>query len=280
MKYYIVDDEIGVVKTLDNIIKTRLGGTVEGYETDPNEARDEILKIKPDVLLVDFLMAETDGITLVKQLRPQLPQTSFIMISKVSDKAMVEQAYQSGIEFFINKPINLIEIESVLKNVEERRKASDLISNIKGMFHSQETVEAKREPEINLENIRYLLTMLGMNGEKGTTDILKLCEQLLKDGKEYSREELERASEVIGDSPKNVEQHIRRAIKKGLSNAANAGIEDYAGDVFQVYSGYVFDFTCLKDEMNFQKGLAQTGGRANIGKFMNGLLFYHETVKR
>ena len=35
-----------------------------------------------------------------------------------------------------------------------------------------------------------------------------------------------------------------------------------------------------KDEMNFQKGLAQTGGRANIGKFMNGLLFYHETVKR
>ena len=47
-----------------------------------------------------------------------------------------------------------------------------------------------------------------------------------------------------------------------------------------MYAGYVFDFTCLKDEMNFQKGLAQTGGKANIGKFMNGLLFYHETVKR
>ena len=280
MKYYIVDDEIGVVKTLDNIIKTRLGGTVEGYETDPNEARDEILKIKPDVLLVDFLMAETDGITLVKQLRPQLPQTSFIMISKVSDKAMVEQAYQSGIEFFINKPINLIEIESVLKNVEERRKASDLISNIKGMFHSQETVEDKREPEINLENIRYLLTMLGMNGEKGTSDILELCALLLKDGKEYSKEELEKTARKLGDTSKNVEQHIRRAIKKGLSNAANAGIEDFSGEVFQVYASYVFDFTCLKDEMNYRKGLTQTGGRANIGKFINGLLFYNDAVKR
>ena len=35
-----------------------------------------------------------------------------------------------------------------------------------------------------------------------------------------------------------------------------------------------------KDEMNFQKGLAQTGGRANIGKFINGLLFYNDAVKR
>lgn len=279
MKYYIVDDEIGVVKTLENIIKTRLGGTVEGYETDPDEARDEILTIKPDVLLVDFLMAETDGITLVTQLRKQLPQTSFIMISKVSDKAMVEQAYQAGIEFFISKPINLIEIESVLKNVEERRKASDLISNIKGMFHSQET-GGSAEPEISLENIRYLLTMLGMNGEKGTSDILELCALLLNDGKEYSKEELEKTAQKLGDTPKNVEQHIRRAIKKGLSNAANAGIEDFSGEVFQVYASYVFDFTCLKEEMNYRKGLTQTGGRANIGKFINGLLFYNDTVKR
>lgn len=280
MRYYIVDDEIGVVKTLENIIQKRLGGTVDGYETNPAEARREILQIKPDVLLVDFLMTEMDGVTLVKQLRGQLPQTSFIMLSKVSDKSMVEQAYQAGIEFFISKPINLVEIESVLKNVEERRKANDLLSNIQDMFHAQDSAKKRTDAEETLADIRYLLTILGMNGEKGTTDILKLCEQLLKDGKEYSREELERASEVIGDSPKNVEQHIRRAIKKGLSNAANAGIEDHAGDVFQVYAGYVFDFTCLKEEMNYRKGLTQTGGRANIGKFMNGLLFYHETVKR
>ena len=75
MRYYIVDDEIGVVKTLENIIQKRLGGTVDGYETNPAEARREILQIKPDVLLVDFLMTEMDGVTLVKQLRGQLPQT-------------------------------------------------------------------------------------------------------------------------------------------------------------------------------------------------------------
>ena len=74
MKYYIVDDEIGVVKTLENIIKTRLGGEVTGFDTNPMEAYPEIIRTKPDVLLVDFLMAETDGVTLVQLLQPQLPK--------------------------------------------------------------------------------------------------------------------------------------------------------------------------------------------------------------
>ena len=144
MRYYIVDDEIGVVKTLENIIQKRLDGTVDGYETNPAEARREILQIKPDVLLVDFLMTEMDGVTLVKQLRGQLPQTSFIMLSKVSDKSMVEHAYQAGIEFFISKPINLVEIESVLKHVEERRKAMRLQMNWESPWKNMRTGRQRR----------------------------------------------------------------------------------------------------------------------------------------
>ena len=280
MKYYIVDDEIGVVKTLENIIKTRLGGEVMGFEMNPLEAYAEIIRTKPDVLLVDFLMAETDGVTLVQLLKTQLPKTSFIMISKVNDKSMVEQAYQAGVEFFISKPINLIEIESVLKKVEERRNAEALLTNIKGMFNSREVERKLSDVDAKLENIRYILTILGMNGERGTVDMLSLCEQLLEDGCDYSREELEKVAKRLGDSPKNIEQHIRRAIKKGLSNAASAGIEDFSGDIMQIYAGYVFDYTCLKDEMNYQKGLASVGGRINIAKFVNGLVFYSNTLNK
>lgn len=280
MKYYIVDDEIGVVKTLENIIKTRLGGEVTGFDTNPMEAYPEIIRTKPDVLLVDFLMAETDGVTLVQLLQPQLPKTSFIMISKVNDKSMVEQAYQAGVEFFISKPINLIEIESVLKKVEERRNAEALLTNIKGMFHSREEEKSRNDVSGKLENIHYLLTMLGMNGERGAADMLTLCDQLLENGNDYSREELEKTAAKLGDTPRNIMQHIRRAIKKGLSNAASAGIEDFSGDVVQIYASYVFDYTCLKDEMNFQKGLAPVGGRINIGKFVNGLVFYSNTLNK
>lgn len=100
MRYYIVDDEIGVVKTLENIIQKRLGGTVDGYETNPAEARERNSADQAGCPAGGFLMTEMDGVTLVKQLRGQLPQTSFIMLSKVSDKSMVEQAYQAGIGIF------------------------------------------------------------------------------------------------------------------------------------------------------------------------------------
>ena len=47
MRYYIVDDEIGVVKTLENIIQKRLGGTVDGYETNPAEAPSDERELSP-----------------------------------------------------------------------------------------------------------------------------------------------------------------------------------------------------------------------------------------
>ena len=114
----------------------------------------------------------------------------------------------------------------------------------------------------NLENIRYLLTMLGMNGERGAADMLTLCDQLLENGSDYSREELEKTAAETGGYTQKYQAAYSQGDQKGLSNAASAGIEDHAGDVVQIYASYVFDYTCLKDEMNFQKGLG-TGGRKN-----------------
>ena len=99
MRYYIVDDEIGVVKTLENIIQKRLGGTVDGYETNPAEARREILQIKPDVLLVDFLMTEMDGVTLVKQLRGQLPRPASSCFPRSAIKVWWNRHIKQGLNF-------------------------------------------------------------------------------------------------------------------------------------------------------------------------------------
>lgn len=39
------------------------------------------------------------------------------MISQVKDNDLRQEAYKAGIEFFINKPINIIEVKSVVKRV-------------------------------------------------------------------------------------------------------------------------------------------------------------------
>lgn len=172
MKYYIVDDDIGAVKTLANILKTRGIGDVLGYSTDPEEAIGEIRSDKPDIVLVDLLMSGMDGITLVSKVRETSPDISFVMISKVTDKDMIGNAYNAGVQFFINKPINVIEVEKVLSTVADHRKMKSIMNNIHDMFGSGQSQPVQQpQPKDNLKEINILLGMLGMIGEKGTADI-------------------------------------------------------------------------------------------------------------
>ncbi|SCK00372.1 Chemotaxis protein CheY [uncultured Eubacterium sp.] len=279
MKYYIIDDEIGTVKTLENIVEIRGLGDVIGYATDPEKAVGEILALNPEIVLVDLLMSKMDGIALVDQIKGVRPQISFVMISQVADKGMIEQAYNAGVEFFINKPINIIEVEKVLNHVSDKIKMNSLVAGIKGMFAETEEQSAPLERKDNvLREINVFLGLLGMLGEKGTSDILSVCQYLIGHNEEYSKNVLTHIAAEKLETSKNLEQRMRRAIKKGLTNVANLGIDDYSNEVFQVYANYVFDFKNIKDEMDFIKGSSSGGGRVNISKFIEGLLLYRKSL--
>ena len=79
-----------------------------------------ILSTQPDFVLIDFLMPELDGIETIEQLQNEGFRGHFIMISQVVNKEMVGEAYERGIEFFIHKPINRIEVSSILKKTAEQ----------------------------------------------------------------------------------------------------------------------------------------------------------------
>lgn len=46
-------------------------------------------------------MPGKDGISIVRELKNKYSQVKFIMISKVSSKDMVGEAYKSGVEYYI-----------------------------------------------------------------------------------------------------------------------------------------------------------------------------------
>ena len=53
------------------------------------------------------------------------------MISQVVNKEMVAEAYEKGVEFFIHKPINKIEVEMVLRKTEEQYRLKNSIQAIR-----------------------------------------------------------------------------------------------------------------------------------------------------
>ena len=112
MRYFIVDDDRASRIMLSNIINESTLGTVIGEATNGEEAIPQILMTQPDFVLIDLLMPNLDGIATMERLHENRFQGNFIMISQVVNKEMVAEAYEKGIEFFIHKPINKIEVQT------------------------------------------------------------------------------------------------------------------------------------------------------------------------
>ena len=102
----IVDDDRAVRRILAGIIENNNLGQIVGEAGDGEEAEKKISVLEPDIVLMDFLLPGKDGLEVIKSLKQRGVRTHFIMISQVEDQAMISQAYQGGIEFFIHKPIN------------------------------------------------------------------------------------------------------------------------------------------------------------------------------
>ncbi len=88
---------------------------VKGLDADPNievvaqaadvyEARDAIIKYRPDVMTLDVEMPKMNGIEFLKKLMPQYP-LPVVMISSLSDK--VFDALNAGAVDFVRKPDNM-----------------------------------------------------------------------------------------------------------------------------------------------------------------------------
>jgi len=275
LKFYIVDDDLSIIKVLENIIEDEELGSVIGYSLNGEDGVKEILSFKPDILLVDLLMPHKDGIQLINEIKNKV-NTKFIMISQVNAKDMISKAYKSGVEFYINKPINIIEVVSVVKKVIEIINMERKLDTIKNMFDSKKEIKEEASKDNYLKNIKIALNRLGILGEKGGEDILEMCSYLIKNDKSIFEYKVRDICSKLSDNPKAMEQRIRRAINKGLSNLANLGIEDYMNSDFIKYSNSIYDFESIKGEMDYIRGKRKTSGKISVRKFIDSIILHNE----
>lgn len=294
--FYIVDDDPGIRRILSNIIDNYRLGYVIGQAKDGNEAIDEIERLIPDIALVDLLLPSVDGIEIVKKIKDKNINTQLIMISEVRSKEMIGDAYKSGIEFFINKPINVIEVVSIIEKAIETlnlKKALTLIGktmeNSKyGIFN--DSPKNKAEKDIK-EELAKVFSDIGILGEAGSNDLMNIIKIIVDERKElgvkfhrYKVSDLYRKlNKKYQDENKTVvsikaiEQRVRRIIQSSLENLSSLGIEDYGNLKFEKYSTSLFDFTEVKRQMDFMRGKSQYKGKISVKKFIEGILSHIES---
>ena len=273
MRIYIVEDDISIINILEDIIENYDLGEICGDCGGEAANISDILRCRPDVVLVDFFMPVMDGVEVVSEIRKLNSSIKFIMISQVSSKELIGKAYSAGINFFISKPINLIEVKSVLCNLSTQIENEKTLENIRKMFVTN--VPLQIEPAIEDEyskNIRMILSHIGMSGEKGCGDIIAICDYLHHNKIPVSNISVSQMCEAVSASPKNMEQRVRRAIAAGMSNIAHMGIEDFMNETFMRYSSTLFSFEDVRSEMDHIRGKSPYSGKISIKKFIDGLM--------
>jgi len=274
MKIYIIEDDIAIIRILENIIEDNDLGVVCGYAINGNQGISEISTLLPDIVLVDLLMDEKDGIAVVRELKDMGCMPRFIMISQVSSKNMISKAYTAGVDFFISKPINMIEVTTIIRNITKEIKYKTTFERIKTMF-SEGSDHFRNVDNIYIDKVKriqLILNKLGMSGEKGAKDIIAICNYLIVNNLDMADININELCNKLSTNSKNMEQRIRRAINKGLSNISYLGIEDYMNEIYVTYSNSLFNFEDVKAEMDKIRGKSTSGGKVNIKKFIDGLM--------
>jgi len=141
----VVDDEIGIRELLSEILYDE-GHTIELAE-NASQARAARLRIRPDLVLLDIWMPDTDGVTLLKEWGSQgLLDMPVIMMSGHATIDTAVEATRIGAIDFLEKPITL---QRLLKTVSAglARGRMPMLKPLAGMPAGQVAVAPQVLPE-------------------------------------------------------------------------------------------------------------------------------------
>ncbi len=102
----IVDDAVFMRRMLSDVL-TKEGHQVVGEAENAKEAVNLYKKLKPDIVTLDIIMPEVDGIDSMKAIKELINIDSnarVIMVSAMGQQDLVVEAIQAGAKDFIVKP--------------------------------------------------------------------------------------------------------------------------------------------------------------------------------
>jgi two-component system, OmpR family, KDP operon response regulator KdpE len=107
LKVLVIDDEPPIRKLL------RMGLNIQGYEIleAPNgKTALELLKNKPDLVILDLGLPDIQGLELLTQIRGRMEAVPIIVLSSRGDEAAKVDALDRGADDYVTKPFGMEEL--------------------------------------------------------------------------------------------------------------------------------------------------------------------------
>ena len=98
---------------------------VVGEAAEANEAVDNCLSLKPDVVILDIRLAGTSGIDACQQIVAQLPETKVIMLTSYAEDEMLFAAIRAGASGYVLKQAGGMDVVRAIEMAAEGKAMLD-----------------------------------------------------------------------------------------------------------------------------------------------------------
>jgi NarL family two-component system response regulator LiaR len=92
----IVDDHSVVRRGLTALLATEPGIEVAGEAADGREAIELATELRPDVVIMDLVLPELDGVEAIRQIRSRRPETRILVLTSFGSDEMLFPALKAG----------------------------------------------------------------------------------------------------------------------------------------------------------------------------------------
>ncbi|RJR29944.1 MAG: response regulator [Candidatus Latescibacterota bacterium] len=116
LRVLIVDDAIFMRKMISDILVEN-GMEIAGEADTGAKAIERYKELRPDLVTMDIIMPEMNGIDAVRKILEHDAQARIVMCSALGQQALVQEAITAGAKDFLIKPFNAARVVEVIAKV-------------------------------------------------------------------------------------------------------------------------------------------------------------------
>jgi two-component system chemotaxis response regulator CheY len=116
LRVLIVDDAIFMRKMISDILAEN-GMEIVGEAETGIKAVEKFMELRPDLVTMDIIMPEMNGIDAVRKIVEFDSQAKIVMCSALGQQALVQEAITAGAKDFLIKPFNAARVVEVIAKV-------------------------------------------------------------------------------------------------------------------------------------------------------------------
>jgi len=117
-KIAIIDDEVQILQSIQRYLSRRKQFEITVFD-NPTEARKPLLNAEFDLVLLDIMMPQLNGIDILKELKKEQVPTKVIMMTAYSTLERAILSKDIGADDYLTKPfVSLRDVENkILDNI-------------------------------------------------------------------------------------------------------------------------------------------------------------------